>query len=203
MCRRGAPCYPSAQKMPSGVVVNQRLLYITRTMSLADESPDHIHDAFFEFAAYPAYCLSSQISIGALCPRRPSVHRLWDRGMRASDIGIRPRQCYSLINRGGLCLLLIQRLLNANKGLSIDLVLAGMSIVSRRHFVGSSKSRPPIWVRSRSATLLLRLISFPLDSVLFHSSHMPPPPDLTKTDPDFVKKLTEVVIHYEVLILDF
>jgi hypothetical protein len=169
--------------MPSGVVVNQRLLYITRTMSLADESSDHIHDAFFEFAAYPAYCLSSQISIGALCPRRPSAHRLWDRGMRALDIGIRPRQWHSLINRGGLCLLLIQRLLNANKGLSIDLVLAGMSVVSRRHFVGSSKSRPPArvaeedfnWVRSRSATLLLRLISFSLDSVLFYISLLPHP----------------------------
>ena len=106
-------------------------------MSLAEESPDH--DAFFEFTAYPAYCLSSQISIGALCPWRTSAHRFWDRGMRASDIGIRPRQWRSLINRGGLSLLLILRLRNA-KGFSIDSLLAGKCIVSRRHFVGSKSS---------------------------------------------------------------
>ena len=88
-------------------------------MSLAEESPDH--DAFFEFTAYPAYCLSSQITIGALCPWRPPAHLSWDRGMRGRTglhIGIGPRQWYSLIRRGRLCLLLIQRLLN--RGLSIN-----------------------------------------------------------------------------------
>jgi hypothetical protein len=146
-------------------------------MSLAEDSPDH--DAFFEFAAYPTYCLSSQISIGALCPWRTSDHRLWDRGMRASDIGIRPRQRHSLIDRGGLCLLLIQRLLNVNKGSSIDSLIAGKSIVCRRHFVRSTSS--PVArvaedfkrVRSLCAKLLLRLISIPLDSVLFHISLLP------------------------------
>ena len=154
-------------------------------MSLADESQKKglglkkrvKKDAFFEFAAYPAYCLSSQISIGALCPRRPSAHRLWDRGMRASDIGIRPRQWHSLINRGGLCLLLIQRLLNANKGLSIDSLIAGKGIVCRRHFVGST-SRPPARVAEdfKRVRSLSDFSSFGFCFFTFHYP-LPPPPD--------------------------
>ena len=120
--------------------------------------PDHEFVA--QLSAHPAYCLASQTSVRRWEARFDcrAALQIPVQQWQASDIGVGPRQLRALLARSALCDLLVLRLMSF-RGDYPALIMGrsmlvhwgehaerfrnplriAMSIVSRRHFLGSNK----------------------------------------------------------------